>query len=53
MPDFNVRDEFRKSDATLTVKVKVVRDWRFKLGFQIVRLGAWLMGMAAKIDEST
>jgi hypothetical protein len=51
IPDFNIRDEFQKSETTLWVTVKVVRDWRFKLGFAIVRFGTWLMGMMCKIKE--
>ena len=52
MPDFNVRDVMRESGATLIVNVKVKRDWRFKVGWRLVRWGVWLMGMAARLDDT-
>lgn len=52
MPDFNVRDVMRERGATLFVTVNVKRDWRFRLGWCLVRWGARLMGMACKVSES-
>ncbi len=52
MPKFNVRDEFRKHPPTLTIHVKVVKDWRFKLGMGLVKLGARMMCVNLRIDES-
>jgi hypothetical protein len=52
MPDFNVRDVLRESKTTFWIHVRAVRDWRFRLGWCLVRWGARLMGMACRLDET-
>ncbi len=41
-------DAFKGQEFAFTVNVVVYRDWRFKIGFFLIRLGMWIMGSMVK-----
>ena len=39
-PVFRASEVLRDSHAEITISVKVIQDWRFRLGLWLIRLGA-------------
>jgi hypothetical protein len=38
-------------DAEITVNVRVVNDWRWRLGMWLIRLGVRMVGASLKIEQ--
>ena len=49
--DLRIKASDLMQDATMTIRVKLIRDWRFKLGLWLMKLGVKLMGMGVKIEQ--
>lgn len=49
LPTFKMSELAR--DMTLTVHIRIIHDWRFRLGLWLVRIGARLAGFAVRTTE--
>lgn len=49
--DIDIREEFRKSNTTFIVQVKIIQDWRFRLGLRFLKWGCQLKGCALRLEE--
>ena len=45
-------DAFRRNTLNLTVDVKLIRDWRFRLGFALIKLGVRVMRSNVSLQET-
>ena len=49
--ELNLRDAVKATGATLEMRVRVVRDWRWRLGMWLIGLGAQFCGFGLDIEE--
>ncbi len=49
--EIKASEPFRNNTLTINVDIRIVKDWRFRLGFWLMRLGGWIMGLAVKKQE--
>jgi hypothetical protein len=49
---FKAGDMLRDGHAELAVTVRLIRDWRFRLGMRLIRWGARLAGFALRVVEA-
>ncbi len=46
-------EALRENRAELVVTVKMVRDWRFRLGLWLIKMGCKIIGIRAKVDVAS
>jgi len=49
--ELNLRDAIKATGVTAEVRIRVVRDWRLRLGMWLMQLGAWFCGLGLDIKE--
>ncbi len=46
--EVNMSDAFKGQTLNITVDVKVLKDWRFRIAFTLMRFSGWMMGASVK-----